>query len=626
MKTISNLLSESAVTAFGWTLIHSLWQGTVLLALAAVTFYLLRKCTANIRYAAGIGFLTLQVFMSIATFTYYQLKITAVIPSAKSAISLGRHSFMPVLNAARMQLPITVKIQLWLSAHLNELVICWLIGAAFLLLRFAGGWIFTERLRSNAKIVMDREWRARFGVIIAKMNISQSIEFRESAKVLTPMVIGAFSPVVLIPLGLLSGFSTSQVEAILAHELAHIRRNDYLVNMLQSLVEVVFFFHPAIWWLSERIRTEREHCCDDIALSVCGDKISLAHALVKVAEWQNAPRMAMAFASKRPLLMQRVQRVLGLSPKSARTFGRIPVMLFAMSLVIGVSVYAVAQKVEKANKRKPAYQTEKIKNLNSGNTEDVEDAVAAIAEISPDIEIAEAPEVDIDEIATIHFDDDSLNKKMNEIHRRMQALQTEMEPLNHRMEEINLEMEKQRFEVERFHREMEKLEWKKNTAMELRSDLMEKRSELFDGNRKANQTKQAEPDIDKQLADFEQQIKKQEETVSELNSQIAATRKEIFKAEEPIRKLESEMEEINEKVEDINGKIGLESLGFEKIEATARPRMARTARVNRNFNGHRVAPPPPPAKAKAPNQILKPAKAPAPPKAPPVAPAAPIKK
>jgi uncharacterized coiled-coil protein SlyX len=195
----------------------------------------------------------------------------------------------------------TFKIQMWLSAHLYELVVCWLIGAAFLLLRFAAGWIFTERLRFNAHVVMDKEWRARFGVITAKMNISKSIEFRETAKILTPMVIGAFSPVVLIPIGLLSGFSTAQVEAILAHELAHIRRNDYLINMFQSFVEVLFFFHPAIWWLSDRIRAEREHCCDDIALAVCGDKMSLAHALVKVAEWQTAPRMAMAFASQEDL-------------------------------------------------------------------------------------------------------------------------------------------------------------------------------------------------------------------------------------------------------------------------------------------------------------------------------------
>jgi bla regulator protein BlaR1 len=362
------------------------------------------------------------------------------------------------------------------------------------------------------------------------------------------MVIGAFSPVVLIPIGLLSGFSTAQVEAILAHELAHIRRNDYLINMFQSFVEVLFFFHPAIWWLSDRIRAEREHCCDDIALAVCGDKMSLAHALVKVAEWQTAPRMAMAFASKRPLLLQRVQRVLGLTPKPSRTFGSLPIMLFAMTLAIGLSVYAVAQKTEKA-KEKEKKSTKHISQKRKGVLTEVNKA--ALAEINVENEVSEVTEIEplaeidvenhfdmqFEGVPEMHFDfdNDSLNKKMNEIHKRMQALQTEMEPLNHRMEEINLEMEKQRFEVERYQREMEKIEWKKEGARELRQDLMEKRSTLLEQS-KSSQSKTSESELDKQLADFEQQIKVQEETISQLNSQIAASRKEGFKAEEPIRK------------------------------------------------------------------------------------------
>ncbi len=114
------------------------------------------------------------------------------------------------------------------------------------------------------------------------------------------MVIGAFSPVVLIPIGLLSGFSTAQVEAILAHELAHIRRNDYLINMLQSFVEVIFFFHPAIWWLSRKKCGPNTNIAATTLHSgrMAARKMSLAHALVKVAEWQAAPGLAMAFASK----------------------------------------------------------------------------------------------------------------------------------------------------------------------------------------------------------------------------------------------------------------------------------------------------------------------------------------
>ena len=564
MKLIQNFLSDSVINAFGWTLIHSTWQGMLLFIFAVSAFYLFRRKSANFRYIAGVSLLMLQVLASVVTFAIYLLKTTPVVASENS-VNAVRLTNSPAIAFSSYELPLSLKMQIWISAHLNELVICWLIGAAVLLLRFAGGWIFTERLRRNAKIVMNREWRARFGVIIAKMNITQSVEFRESAKVLTPMVIGALSPVVLIPIGLLSGFSTTQVEAILAHELAHIRRNDYFINLLQSFVEVVFFFHPVIWWLSNRIRIEREHCCDDIALTVCGDKMSLAHALVKVAEWQTAPSMAMAFASKKPLLLQRVQRVLGIQPKPSRTLGTFPVMLFVLSLVIGLSVYAVAQKETKQEKPKKVtkYVTKKRNVPPRQVDKDEFEALPEVPEISEIAEITGEPliEIDFDDMAGFSSDNDSLSKKMNEFHQKMQAFQNEMEPYRHRIEELRLEMEKQRFEVERFEREREKIEWKKDRASDVRSDLMEKRSDLFDrGDVKADQSnKSSESEMEKQLADFEQQIKTQEQTISELNSQITASRREALKAEEPMRKLEAEMRELENKMGEIGSKMEKES-------------------------------------------------------------------
>lgn len=634
---IQNLLSDTAVTSFGWTLIHSLWQGTLIAIIAVAGFYLLRRKSANLKYVLGVGFLAAQVFVSALTFIYYYFKATsaAIAGAGIAAKSDGmlRLASATMTRTISSELPLTFKVQLWLATHLNELVICWLIGAAFLLLRFAGGWIFTERLRAKANIVMDKEWRARFGVMTAKMNITQSVEFRETAKIVTPMVIGALSPVVLIPIGLLSGFSTSQVEAILAHELAHIRRNDYLINMLQSFVEVVFFFHPAIWWLSDRIRAEREHCCDDIALSVCGDKMSLAHALVKVAEWQHTPGFAMAFASKKPLLLQRVQRVLGLTPKPTGTLGNLPIMLFALSLVIGVSVYAVAQKSEKQKEgkkttksitkkhKRPTYRIKEDDGYEIAAVEPFEVQADDVAEITipdfdiPQIEIPEfeIPDIDFAGMADVPFMNDSTQKKMNEIHRKLQALQAEMEPYNQRIEEINLEMEKYRFDVERVGRDMEKLEWKKEGAMELREDLMEKRSSLLERSR-SNDAKANESELEKQLADFEQQIKAQEQTISELNAQIASTRKETVKAEEPIRNLEKEVDGIREKMETISEKMGIESLGLARFEARSVPR-AKMARVPRPAKATSIrkgqAPPPPPAPAR-------PAKAPAAPPKPPV--------
>ncbi|SDE63372.1 BlaR1 peptidase M56 [Dyadobacter soli] len=625
MKFFSNLLPGPAVSAFGWTLIHSIWQGTLLMLVAVAAFYFLRKKTANTRYLAGVGFLFAQVIASVGTFIYYYPKTTSAVSNAKTLARYTALSASRTWAEVSRDLPISFKVQMWLTAHLHELVICWLIGSGILLLRFAGGWIFTERLRLNAKIVMDKEWRARFGVIIAKMNISKSVEFRETAKVLTPMVIGTFSPVVLIPIGLLSGFSTAQVEAILAHELAHIRRNDYLINMLQSFVEVIFFFHPAIWWLSEKVRAEREHCCDDIALAVCGDKMSLAHALVKVAEWQATPGLAMAFASKKPLLLHRVQRVLGLNPKPVRTFSSLPAMIFAIGLVIGISAYAVAQKVEKDKERKASKNMAikkrkpvKIEYRKEHEMEEIAEVAieeAVLENIEPEFAYADV-HIDAPEAEFEYSGNDTLDKKMWEINQKIRAMHEELKPYHARLQELHLEREKYRFESERFDREIEKIEWKKRRAEELRSDLMEKRSVIF--NQDSKESKLSDAELDKHLADFEQQIKAQEQVISDLNNQISNTTKEAFKADVPEQKIQREIEEVNFKISELGKNIGLETFNYRKIrdleEPPRAPRVARSGRMRRAG-----APPPPlPAPAAAPAKVApalpaKPAPAPKPP-------------
>ncbi|MGG7666128.1 M56 family metallopeptidase [Dyadobacter sp. BHUBP1] len=621
MKFFSNLLPSPAVSAFGWTLIHSIWQGTLLMLVAVAAFYFLRKKSANMHYLAGVGFLFAQVIASVGTFIYYYSKTTSAVSNVKALARYTALSTSRTWAEVSRDLPITFKIQMWLTAHLHELVICWLIGSGILLLRFAGGWVFTERLRINAKIVMDKEWRARFGVIIAKMNISKAVEFRETAKVLTPMVIGTFSPVVLIPVGLLSGFSTAQVEAILAHELAHIRRNDYLINMLQSFVEVIFFFHPAIWWLSEKVRAEREHCCDDIALAVCGDKMSLAHALVKVAEWQATPGLAMAFASKKPLLLHRVQRVLGLNPKPVRTFSSLPAMIFAIGLVIGISAYAVAQKVEKDKERKAAKHmtVKKRKPVKTDIREEHE--MDEMAEVTVDEGVLESIEADL---AHVEIDMEAPemdfgqtgSDKLWELSHKIRAMEDDLKPYHARLQELHREREKYLFEIERFQREIEKIEWKKRRAEEMRSDLMEKRSVIF--NQDGKESKLSDAELDKQLADFEQQIKTQEQAISEFNNQISNTTKEVLKAEEPERKIQREIEEVNYKISELGMSIGQENAMYMKMrgveEPPRAPRVARSSRLRRAG----TPPPPPPTPIAAPAKVVpavpaKPVPAPKPP-------------
>jgi bla regulator protein blaR1 len=608
MKTIPDLFSTHSIAALGWMLVHALWQSTLLVMLAAVTLYLLRKRSAQLRYLSAVAFLSLQVLASIATFTYYLGQLRPSPITGYRTLQNNLISQAVEIRPVAYSISFEVKIQIWLASHMQELVVCWLIGAAILLIRFAGGWLITERLRWQSSVVMDREWRARFGVMLAKMNIARSIEFRQSARIVTPMVVGALRPVVLIPAGLLTGFSTSQIEAILAHELAHIRRNDYLLNLFQSLVEVVFFFCPAIWWLSNRIRVERENCCDDIALGICGDKMSLAHALVKVAEWQSTPHLAMAFASRKPMLLMRVQRVLGLSPKPRRTIGNLPLLLVCFTLITGLSFYAMAQERDKPLKEKKSTQQEGRKHKTSARIRSAEvhinEPVIAEMELVEDIE---PPVIEVEPIEPPEIDisfEDSLSKKLH-------ALQSQMSPLESRLEDIQLEIEKHHFATERLHREMEKISWKKEQAMEQRSELMDKRSEVFDSSPKSGQQS---ADIDKQLGDFEEKIKGQEESIAALNAQLATTRKEMTTAEAPIHKLEAEMSELTEKMEELERLSGLHSLSHARVvRAPREPRIARPRQPGRL----QYAPvPPPPTAARPPKPAPQPAKVPKPPKAP----------
>ena len=601
MKTVFESIPESVVSALGWTLLHSVWQGTLLAALAFAGFFLLRKSAASLRYNAGIAFLSLQVIISVVTFSYYQQKTTLVSVIPHNSLVTKTLTETVTTQASNYNLPLTAKVQIWLNMHIHELVICWLIGACLLMLRFAGGWIYTEHLRSKARLVIDKEWRVRFGMLAAKLNISRSVEFRETARILTPMVIGTLRPAVLIPLGFLTGFSTSQIEAILAHELAHIRRNDYLVNMLQSLIEVIFFFHPALWWLSEKIRTEREHCCDDIALTVCEDKMALARALVKVAEWQSAPYLAMAFASKKPLLLQRITRVMGVAPKSGKLRANWPLTMVFISLLVGFSMFAVGQRTKVSEKKTNGWQLDKVQSSNE---------ISATEELSQDVSQIEV--YNEDPVIDAHIskvlsesNTDTLDKKREEFQQKMDALQTEMEPLQRRMDELNLLTEKENFEKERYERELEKIEWKKERLMESRSKLIDKRSSLLNPSSKGGQSKLSESELEKQLEEFEKQIKAQEQQITDFNQQIASVRKESvsYEESEPVKSTKWEIDEISRKIDELGAKMGL--MSFELIDYTPvppvpprAPKAPKTAKVK--GAGSIAAPPAPPAKPKTP--------------------------
>jgi bla regulator protein BlaR1 len=343
-----DFMSGSVAEALGWTLLHALWQGFALVLPTAVVLHLLRNKSSNLRYRVSAFTLLTQLLASVATFIWCYQPATTLVRPALSGPSPANWPVM-IQSLTHQSLPWQLQVQQFLEIHLNQFVVVYLVGVAVFGVRLAGGWLYLQRLSRAATLPHTAGWAELVDTLRSALAVRAVVQVRESARIAVPMVVGVLKPVLLLPVGLATSLSIREVEAVLAHELAHIRRHDYAVNLLQSVMEVLYFFHPALWWLSARVREEREHCCDDLAvLAIGGNGRMLAQALARVEEirlMQTAPTpaLAMAFASKRQHLLHRVQRVLGIPTRPFVSNASLAGLTLATLLLVSVSVYAVQQ-------------------------------------------------------------------------------------------------------------------------------------------------------------------------------------------------------------------------------------------------------------------------------------------
>ena len=313
MTTLAYGMSRELLHALGWTLLHFIWQGAALAALFTVANSLCRRATT--RYALAVITLTLMMAAPLITFReLVQQKDPAVRYGAQGALASAVKPVQGVFVAGRPSAPAPES-----PANQPAVILfveAWFLGVVLLSLRTAGGLLLIERLRRSEMRPVARELLQKCQVLQEKMGLERVIRYCECLRLEAPAVLGWFRPVVLLPVRALTGLSEAQIEMIIAHELAHVRRLDCFVNLFQIGVETLLFYHPAVWWVSQRIRTEREHCCDDEAVALCGDAVDYARALTLMEEWRTAPSLMMA-ANRSPL-SQRVFRLLGLEGAHAR--------------------------------------------------------------------------------------------------------------------------------------------------------------------------------------------------------------------------------------------------------------------------------------------------------------------
>lgn len=307
--TIAQILSEEVVQALGWTVVHSLWQAALLAAVAGVGMLLMHRRPARERYLLSVSALAGVLLWAVFTFlSYYEpaseLPVVAIVTGEMTALPL-------VSSTGDWSGGMVEQFTAYFSRNAPLIATLWMLGMTFFLLRMLGALMYANQLKRRHVSPLPEKWEQTLLHFARRIGIRRAVRLLESAAIKTPMTIGFLKPVILLPIGMVNNLSPQQVEAILAHELAHIYRSDFLINIFQAIIETLFYFNPAVWWLSAAVRAEREDCCDDIAIRHCNNSLDYAKALVSVQEWGRPHSgFALAFAGGKNRLLNRVRRIL----------------------------------------------------------------------------------------------------------------------------------------------------------------------------------------------------------------------------------------------------------------------------------------------------------------------------
>ena len=357
MKFPEQIFSQAIDQAFGLAVLHSIWQITLIALIAGILLWVLRARTAALRYMVLNGALLLSLCTAVATFFYcldYQEPLFQEAKSDWAAQEIDVLPQAPVPTTVAKVSPKAVAYRQtttpsdwgdYFYTYQPLIVLIWLLGLLAGFFRLMGHLSYSRSLRTRMNFEVDPYWSDLLDQLCRKAGFQKPLALLESALVRSPLTIGWLKPAILFPIGVINKLSEQEVEAILAHELAHIVRHDYLFNLLQSFTETLFYYHPAVWWLSAQVRNEREHACDDLAIQWLGDnRLVYAKSLVAMQEMAFFPQTQslLAFAgNNRGQLLQRVQRLF-----SPQTF-KLNIMekwIATLLVACSIAVLAVAQR------------------------------------------------------------------------------------------------------------------------------------------------------------------------------------------------------------------------------------------------------------------------------------------
>ncbi|WP_338870140.1 M56 family metallopeptidase [Spirosoma sp. SC4-14] len=334
--------SERQVSAICWTLIHSFWIGLIVAALAGLVITSTRHSSPRLRYRLLCACLIL--FVMATGVAYYQER---VLPEQAKINQNEARNYAPISDLVTRQqhivsiqtVSIRARLTEFINVNSNWIVAIWLLFFVLKSLRMVSGLVYIERIRSYGVYAPAKEWQQKVESFSSQLGIRQSIALVESQLAKIPVTVGILKPVILVPVGLLTQLPAEQIDTILWHELAHIYRRDYLINLLQSLVETVFFFNPTLLWISALIRNEREICCDDMVLAQTTTKRHYLEALLAFQNNSYQPASyAMPLGFRNQQLMDRLRRMATQENKRLSVAEKIALLSGLLLLLVSIFV------------------------------------------------------------------------------------------------------------------------------------------------------------------------------------------------------------------------------------------------------------------------------------------------
>lgn len=548
MNHLTPLFDSAWVQALGWTLLHSLWQGVVLALLLAAALIILRRQSANVRYLAGVfTLIALLICMSFTFTLFYTPNPGAELINDPASTTFYAYDesenaapFSPEADdSIEENASLSYVLEAYFEEHMPFLMLLYLIGVLILTMRMLGELVYLQNLCCSRSLVVSEVWQEKLYKMAQCLKISTPVALKESLWVSSPMIVGFLRPVIFMPVGLLTNLPSNQIESILAHELAHIRRHDYLINLIQSFVEILLFFNPAVWWISNFIRSEREHCCDDLAIKLTGDELTFARTLANLEEWRSRNgRLAVAFSGKRSNgVLGRIQRLL---EKKEST--QLPFRLFWSALILSAGLLLVAfssndaspsknnpaefemESTDAASPASPAYQADYSEQAINSNDES--DFVS-----NEGIENFELEEMDqlVNDTTP-----ESIRKLKMEIQELEQSFALKREGLHKQMRELELK----RYA---FDKEIQKQDFNtQSAALELEKELQRIEKE------KMMQARE----LELQITNQEQAVLEMQYRIRELELQLEFKNDELSENEND-EKLKNEINKIKKEIQEL---------------------------------------------------------------------------